>query len=523
MFKKIGSFIQRWLIGATAAAAETPPQKSSGDRRRKNRNPKKSMPVLPTPKPEIERPAASEAKKPRRKRRSPSENRPEGNAAEVPEMSLGELAVPEMPETLKEVPAAEGKTRFLDLDLPRAVQFGLQDLDFSYCTPIQAAAFPELLKGRDVCGKAQTGTGKTAAFLVAIFKKLMEEPADGFKPGECRALVMAPTRELAIQIHKDAENIGKYAGLHNVVVFGGMDHQKQQRELNRPIDILIGTPGRIIDFSRSGSLNLRRAKMLVIDEADRMLDMGFIPDVRRIVSMLPHREERQTMLFSATLEDSILRLASSFLNNPEMLESEPEEIVCHNINQLFYTVSRHEKLPLLVNLLHKHSEERIMIFGNRKCDNLDLQNNLGKYGIHAVLLSGDIAQEKRLKILEAFRSGREKVLIATDVAARGIHVDDVSLVINYDLPDRPEDYVHRVGRTGRAGHTGTSLGLLDEYGAYALPAIEDMLGVKFSSVMPDDDMLVLPPPDPSYRPAPAQRSERSFGARRGGSGPRRRR
>ena len=306
-------------------------------------------------------------------------------------------------------------------------------------------------------------------------------------------------RGSSMQIHKDAELLGKYTGLHNVVVFGGMEHRKQEGELNRPVDILIGTPGRIIDFSRSGTLDLSRAEVLVIDEADRMLDMGFIPDVRRIVAQLPGRGKRQTMLFSATLDETILRLAANFLSEPEMLESEPESMVGDNIDQTFYTVSGDEKLALIIYLLTHLDYERVMIFGNRKCDNLDLQRDLARYGVRSALLSGDIAQEKRLKILEAFRSGREKVLIATDVAARGIHVDNVSLVINYDLPDRPEDYVHRIGRTGRAGKRGTSLSLLDEYGSYALPAIEEMLGREFHSIFPEDEMVTLPEPvsDPS--------------------------
>jgi len=509
LFKKLGSFIQRWLIGATAAPSE-PAAKKTGRPEKQSRKPE-SRPALPPPKPQIERPSEG-ARKPRHRKKNPP--RQDGEI-EVPNLSLREVAPPEMPGTLKDVPEEEGKIRFVDLALPKEVQCGVQDAGFSYCTPIQAAALPELLKGRDVCGKAQTGTGKTAAFLLAIFKHCIDNPLTERRNGECRALVMAPTRELAIQIHKDAEALGKYTNLHNVVVFGGMDHQKQQRELGRPIDILIGTPGRIIDFSRSGFLSLRKAEILVIDEADRMLDMGFIPDVRRIVAQLPARENRQTLLFSATLDDSIMKLASSFLSDPEMLESEPEEVVGHTINQLFYTVARSEKLALLVNLLRRHPEDRVLIFGNRKCDNLDLQHNLSRYGVHSVLLSGDIAQEKRLKILESFRAGREKVLIATDVAARGIHVDDISMVINYDLPDRPEDYVHRVGRTGRAGRTGTSLSLLDEYGAYALPAIEELQGEKFPSVLPEDDMLVLPPSVPGWK---APERERRPGSGRGGRG-----
>jgi len=406
--------------------------------------------------------------------------------------------IPDRPAVLEEVPEAEGKHRFLEYPIHQDILFGLQHLKFQYATPIQAMTLPHLLDGRDIAGKAQTGTGKTAAFLIAAFTHLLNNPKPQRENGECRVLVLAPTRELAIQIHNDAEAIGIFTGLHNVVVFGGMDHEKQRRELARPVDILIGTPGRIIDYARSGSLKLRNAEFLIIDEADRMLDMGFIPDVRRIVTMLPKKENRHTMLFSATLDESILKLASSFLTNPVMLESEPDQLVSDNIEQTFYTVSRDEKLAVLLYFIRNLKFDRMLVFGNRKDVNLRLQHDLARYGVKVPILSGDIAQDKRIKILDRFREGLDRIVIATDVAARGIHVDDVSVVVNFDLPERAEDYVHRIGRTGRAGHKGTAISFLCEYGAYNLPAIEKMLSVQFHSILPEEEMLVLPPPDPDY-------------------------
>lgn len=401
---------------------------------------------------------------------------------------------PDRPAALNEVAPCEGKMRFLDLPLHEDVQFGIQHAGFEYCTPIQAMTLPVLLEGRDIAGKAQTGTGKTAAFLLAVFTKLLRNPVENRKPGQPRALVLAPTRELAIQIHKDAESLGLFTSLNNVVVFGGMNHEKQRKSLESIVDVVIGTPGRIIDYSRSGSLDLRKVEILVIDEADRMLDMGFIPDVKRIVAQTPHKEERQTLLFSATLEENILRLASGWLIDPLIIESEPEKMVSEHIEQTFYSVLREEKLALTLYLLNHEKYDRILIFGNRKDVNLRLQNDLERYGFRVPVLSGDIPQDKRIKILEKFRSGAEKIVIATDVAARGIHVDDVSLVINYDLPEHAEDYVHRIGRTGRAGHDGKSISFLCEYGAYYLPDIEKLLDVQFHSILPTEEMLTMPAP-----------------------------
>ena len=401
--------------------------------------------------------------------------------------------IPPLPSELVEVPQIEGKTRFLDLDLHLLVKYGIQHAGFEYCTPIQQMSLPPLLEQRDLAGKAQTGTGKTAAFLLASFTRLLNTPLpEPRRNGQPRMVVMAPTRELAMQIHKDACELGIFTNLNIAVVFGGMDHETQRKSLDCPLDVLVGTPGRIIDYSRSAALDLSKVEILVIDEADRMLDMGFIPDVRRIVSRMPEKGERQTLLFSATLEDRILNLASGWLADPVIYESEPEKPVSENITQTFYSVLREEKLALILYILRTMDFERLIIFGNRKDVNLRLQSDLARYGYEVPVLSGDITQAKRIKILERFRSGKERVVIATDVAARGIHVDDISLVINYDLPEQPEDYIHRIGRTGRAGHRGTAISFLCEYGAYYLPAIEELLGTQFSSILPTEEMLQLP-------------------------------
>ena len=426
--------------------------------------------------------------------------------------------IPVCPAELKDVPVSPGKTRFLDLALDKRVQFGVQNAGFEYCTPIQALTLPVLLEGKDLAGKAQTGTGKTAAFLLAAFTKMLASPVAEPKNGRVRMLVLAPTRELAMQIHKDAENLGVFTGLTFRLVFGGMDYEKQRRSLDCPIDVLIGTPGRTIDFLRHGLIDLSQVEILVIDEADRMLDMGFIPDIKRIVSALPRKGARQTALFSATLEPAILRLASGWLADPTVLESEPEQMVSDNIEQTFLTVTREEKLAVLLNIFNTREYDRILVFGNRKDVNLQLQYDLAKYGYSVPVLSGDIAQEKRIRILERFRTGEEKIVIATDVAARGIHVDDVSIVVNYDLPERPEDYIHRIGRTGRAGHKGVAISFLCEYGAFYLPAIEELLKVRFHSTLPDEAMLVLPPLAEHPRlPEKPARGRRPGGARGGRS------
>jgi ATP-dependent RNA helicase RhlB len=397
---------------------------------------------------------------------------------------------------LEEVPPKEGKTRFIDFEVAPALLCATQDLGFKYCTTIQEKAMPHALAGKDITGKAQTGTGKTAAFLITIMNGLLKEPKHGARRGTCRALIMAPTRELAIQIHKDAEALAKFCKLKNAVVFGGMGHREQRRNLtSQATDILVGTPGRIIDYSRSHDLDLSECEYLVIDEADRMLDMGFIPDVKTIISKLPPTGERQTMLFSATLDPSILKLAGQWLHEPVTVEVIPEHNVTDLITQKFYSVSVDEKLSLLL-WFFKHAEvNRMLIFGNRKDNNERLAKNLAKNGIHCEILSGDVPQQKRMKILERFRSGETNVLVASDVAARGIHVDSISHVVNYDLPEKPEDYIHRVGRTGRAGVKGEAINFVCEYGAFMLGSIEKVVGHKIKCIVPEENMLNITPID----------------------------
>ena len=390
-----------------------------------------------------------------------------------------------------------GKTRFTDMDIAREVLCGIQDLQFEYCTPIQQLCLPHLLAGKDVTGKAQTGTGKTAAFLASALTHILRRPLTMRTPGFCRVLVLAPTRELAIQIYKDAEAISKYCGLNHLVLFGGMGYVEQRNALKRPIDILVGTPGRIIDYSRSGHLQLSQTEILVIDEADRMLDMGFIPDVRRIVSKLPPAGKRQTMFFSATLTPNIVRLVERWLVNPVTVESEPEQLVTGLIDQRFYSVAADEKFALLCWLLGHDEASRILVFCNRRDGCLRIARRLTQYRIHCGLLTGDVPQEKRLRILERFRDGDTPVLVATDVAARGIHVESVSHVVNYDMPQDPEDYVHRIGRTGRAGEKGKSVAFVDEYGAFVIPALEKLLGSKITCIPVTEDMVRLPSPPPA--------------------------
>jgi ATP-dependent RNA helicase RhlB len=342
-----------------------------------------------------------------------------------------------------------------------------------------------------MAGKAQTGTGKTAAFLVTIFSHILNRPLPGKKrkAGVCRSLVLAPTRELAIQIHKDAEIIGKFCGLNLMAVYGGLPIKQQRDCLRQPIDLLVGTPGRILDFLRSRDLDFSCAEFLVIDEADRMLDMGFIPDVRRIVSNLPDRDRRQTLFFSATLTGDILRLIDHWLNNPLMIDAEPKQIVTDLIEQKFYSVAAADKFKLLLWFLRNDGVERALIFVNRRTFTESLSRKLRDRRIECEILSGDVPQKQRLRILEAFREGKIRILVATDVAARGIHVENVTHVFNYDMPVRTEEYVHRIGRTGRAGEKGKSITFVCEYGAYAMPELETFLGTEIVCEIPDEKML----------------------------------
>jgi ATP-dependent RNA helicase RhlB len=359
---------------------------------------------------------------------------------------------------------------------------GIREAGFTLCTPIQAQTLPIALAGRDVAGQAQTGTGKTAAFLVALYQSLLTRPAGPNRtPTSIRALVVAPTRELAVQIHHDAETLGKHTGLKQAVVYGGVDYDKQRRQLEEGIDVLIGTPGRLIDYYKQHVFDLRHAQVLVLDEADRMFDLGFIADIRYILRRLPPPERRQSMLFSATLSYRVLELAYEHMNNPELVRIEPDKMTVDRVRQLMYYPSMEEKVPLLVGLLRQAEARRTMIFVNTKRMAERLESTLKANGFHAQALSGDVPQNKRLRFLRDFHNGDLAVLIATDVASRGLHIPDVSHVFNFDLPQDAADYVHRIGRTARAGAEGDAISFACEEFAVSLPEIEDYLGHKIPS------------------------------------------
>ena len=381
---------------------------------------------------------------------------------------------------------AEPKDLFKDFALPEPLLRAIDDLGFEYCTPIQSAVLPFSLADYDVTGQAQTGTGKTAAFLITILTHLWEQPkAEPPPSGAPRALVLAPTRELALQIESDGEDLAKYMGASVQCVVGGMDFQKQLDRLNRgPVDVLIATPGRLIDFINRRHVNLKGVEILVIDEADRMLDMGFIPDVRRLVYQTPHKRERQTLFFSATFNDDVMRLASSWTLEPEHVAIAPDTVATDTVEQEFWLVGSSQKAELLAKFLTNKKPERALIFTNRRDQAHRLMSFLKKHDIHCEALAGDIPQRKRLATLTRFKEGAIPYVVATDVAGRGIHVEGISHVVNFDLPEDPEDYVHRIGRTGRAGAEGTSISFVSEDDAFNLPTIEEYLGTTVVCTQP---------------------------------------
>ena len=386
----------------------------------------------------------------------------------------------------------EGETRFHDLDLRDELMHGIADLGFHYCSPIQGAILPHTLQGHDAIGKAQTGTGKTAAFLITIFNDQLCHPLQGERfVGEPRALVIAPTRELVMQIAADAEELGKYTGLQVATLIGGMDYQKQLNRLtNSVVDLVVATPGRLLDFMGRRDLYLDHVEILVLDEADRMLDMGFIPQVKRIVRATPPKENRQTLLFSATFTQDIINLSEQWTYQPIKVEIEPESVATSAVDQKVYLVSSQQRYKVLNNLLRSDGCTRVIVFANRRDQVRRLHERLRKSGIAAGILSGEIPQAKRTRTLEQFKQGEIKVLVATDVAGRGIHVEGVSHVVNYNLPEDPEDYVHRIGRTGRAGATGTSISFASEDDAFLLPDLEALLGSKLECTHPPEELLV---------------------------------
>ena len=379
---------------------------------------------------------------------------------------------------------------FTNLHLPETLARGIADAGFERCTPIQAQTLPRALAGFDVAGQAQTGTGKTAAFLVAMYSKLLRaEVPPTRKVNAPLALIIAPTRELAVQIHHDAEILGQYTGLRLGLAFGGVDYDKQRRELEEGVDVLIGTPGRLIDFYKQHVVELRSVQVLILDEADRMFDLGFIADIRYIMRRLPPPDQRLNLLFSATLAQRVLELAYEHMNDPELVRIEPDKMTVDRVRQCIYFPSMEEKPRLLVGLLRSMDPHRTMIFVNTRRGAEELEGLLRANGFNAEAISGDVPQRKRLRMLQDFHSGELAILIGTDVASRGLHIPDVSHVFNYDMPQDPEDYVHRIGRTARAGAEGDAISLGCEDYVQSLPDIEAYIGRSLPRAAMSEDLL----------------------------------
>jgi len=416
---------------------------------------------------------------------------------------------------------------FESLPIPEEVLKGIRDAGFTHCTPIQSQSLPITLAGRDVAGQGQTGTGKTAAFLISLFSRLLKskpKPKKG-KMVSPRALVIAPTRELARQIHHDAILLGKYCDFKVVCIFGGMDYQKQKDEIAGGVDLLIVTPGRLIDYYKQRLFSLKLLEALVIDEADRMFDMGFIADLRYILRKCSPYNERLSMLFSATLSFRAMELAYEHMNNPAQIKINPEQPVTELVEQSLYHVGSDEKFSLLLGILKKEEGKKIIIFCNTKHQSEKLDRKL-RYNGHSVgQISGDLHQKKRIQVLDGFHEGKINILIATDVASRGLHIGGITHVINYDLPQDSEDYIHRIGRTARAGQVGKAIALACEDFAISLERIEETLKFKIPVEWPDEDLFLKEKEgSPPYKPKSKGASRKSSNSRKStksGAGPRR--
>ncbi len=408
---------------------------------------------------------------------------------------------------------------FSDLDLDPTVLEGVVNAGFTQCTPIQAQTLPLAINGRDVAGQAQTGTGKSAAFLLAMFQKLVAHPDKERKDSEPASLILAPTRELAIQIYKDAVILGDHLGLRIRLVYGGTDYEKQRQSLLDGVDVIIGTPGRLIDYFKQGLFSLNAIQVLILDEADRMFDLGFIKDIRYLMRRLPARDKRQNLLFSATLSHRVLELAYEHMNDPELVQIEPENVTADRIKQVIYFPSNRDKMPLLISLMREKDPHRSMVFVNTRRAADDVQRTLEANGFSARAISGDVPQKKRQGMLQAFKDGELQILIGTDVASRGLHVDEVSHVFNYDLPQDAEDYVHRIGRTARAGAEGDAISFGCEDYAQGLPQIEEYVGYRLpvDQYSPDDLPEIIRPPRKRRPPKPRSGGGGGGGGRRGRS------
>ncbi len=405
---------------------------------------------------------------------------------------------------------------FSSLDLNEKIISGLNRASFTHCTPIQAMTMPHALKGKDVAGQAQTGTGKTAAFLLVIFNQLLKRQSEdhGKNP---RSLVVAPTRELAIQIHKDALLLGADTGLKTCLAYGGVDYEKQRKEIQDGVDILIGTPGRLIDYLKQKVYNLNHIEVIVLDEADRMFDLGFIDDIRFLLRRMPPPSKRQSLLFSATLSYRVMELAYEHMNSPETLKVEAETVTADRVEQKVYYPANDEKLPLLVGLMRALGAHHSMVFTNTRAAADKVGRTLNANGISAAVISGRVRQEQRQKLLKRFHDGDIPVLVATDVAARGLHIPDVTHVFNFDLPQDAPDYVHRIGRTARLGAKGDAISFACEDYAFHLPEVEEYIGYSIPTESAGPELMpeiTIPPAPKRNKP---QRSSRSQGSKGGGN------
>ncbi len=379
--------------------------------------------------------------------------------------------------------------KFEELNIPDKVLEGIRTAGFTECTPVQALTLPVALQGKDIAAQAQTGTGKTAAFLIAVFSRMLSMPPPGRGPSP-RALIIAPTRELVVQIDAEAKLLGGPAGFRIVPVFGGIDYLKQRDEIAKGVDVLIGTPGRLIDYLKQKVYSLRKTQFLVIDEADRLFDMGFISDLRFLLRRMSPYDKRQSMLFSATLSNRVLELCYEHMNNPERFSVTPEKLTVEQIEQEMYHVGMSEKFGVLLGILKREPDGRYLIFCNTKAVAERLESLLNANGFATAVITGDIPQKKRMKVLSGFKDGTLAILVATDVASRGLHIDGVTHVINYDLPQDSEDYVHRIGRTARAGAGGKAISLACEEYVQSLPDIEDYIRQKIPVMPLTDEMIV---------------------------------
>ena len=403
---------------------------------------------------------------------------------------------------------------FSHLGLDDRLLKSLNEHGLTHCTSIQAECLPIALAGKDVAGQAQTGTGKTAAFLLAIMQHLLRTPErPGRKQQQPRTIIISPTRELAIQIHKDAKMLNNHTGFSLGLVYGGVDYEKQRTSLNEKIDILIGTPGRLIDYHKQKVFSLKGIEIVVLDEADRMFDLGFIADIRYMFRRMPTPENRLNMLFSATLSHRVSELAYEHMNNPKKVVINPDQITAENIKQVMYHVASDEKIPLLLGLMQRIDPKRTIVFVNTKRAAEKVWSYLEGNGFHAAILSGDVPQKKRQRLFNEFSEGKLPVLVATDLAARGLHVPDVSHIFNYDLPQNAEDYVHRIGRTARAGAKGDAVSFACEEFVYSLMEIEEYIGHQLPTEGVDADLLVVPKP-----PVKIERKRSGSAGRRRDSG-----